>query len=219
MKFPGVLLDGSREKEVVPELDAACLDGGQLRVMPAAFYARYRRNDLAVWCLRRGFYCLPTHELAEWLSETIGADSAIEIGAGHGALHLAGVPATDSYQQEDLLMRELYAGLGQATVPYGKHVEKLTALQAVDKYQPTVVLGCWVTHRYTKEAGGNAWGIDEGKLLRKPSVRRYIFVGHERVHEHKPILRIPHSTHRMAFLYSRATDARDVVWIWEHPEG
>lgn len=57
-------------------------------------------------------------------------------------------------------------------------------------------------------------GIDEGKLLDKKCVRKYVFVGHERVHATKPILGRRHQTHRLPFLHSRALDRRNVVWIW-----
>jgi len=212
------VLDRSREPEILAELDAACLKDGRLQAMPAAYYARWPQNDLSLWCCRRGFYCLPTLELIEFVQAQIGGDSAIEIGAGNGALGRAlGVPLTDSFQQERPEVRELYVNqLGHATVPYGSDVEKLTALEAVEKYRPRVVVAAWVTHRFNRERPnlhGNMHGVDETKLLQKKCVRKYIFVGHERVHSTKPILQRRHETHAPP-LYSRATSGRNVVWIW-----
>jgi hypothetical protein len=211
-------LDARRQHEIVAELDAACLRDGVLQVMPAKFYASVPRNDLSLWCVRRGLYSLPTLELVDWLRPYVD-DAAIEIGAGHGALGRAlGLPITDSKQQEDPEARAFCDRLGQAPVTYPVDVEKLTAMQAIEKYKPRVVLACWVTHRYLPaqpQLGGNMHGVDESKLLKKPGVRRYILVGHERVHASKTILRAPHETHRLPFLVSRPTDPLDAVWIWE----
>lgn len=212
------LLDGSREPEILAELDAECLENGALKVMPASFYASRPLNDLSVWCVRRGLYCLPTLELVEFIRDQIDCDDAIEIGAGNGALGRAvGIPLTDSRQQDKDDVREIYASLDQAPVTYPPDVEKLTALEAVEKYRPTVVVAAWVTHRWKREQPqrrGNMHGVDEGKLLGKKFVKKYIFVGHERVHATKPILEKRHTTHRLPFLYSRAFDSRNVVWIW-----
>lgn len=215
-------LDGSRAPEILAELDAECLDANRmLKVMPASFYARWPREDLMLWCVQRGFYCLPTHELVDFLRDLIDCDDALEIGAGNGCLGRAiGIPMTDSYQQEREDVRALYDDLGQGLVHYGPDVEKLTALEAVEKYRPTVVLAAWVTHRWSRDrpnARGNMHGVDEGRLLGKKSVRRYIFVGNESVHVDqapKPILARRHETHRLPFLFSRSFAPRDVVWVW-----
>jgi hypothetical protein len=215
----GVLLDGSREAEILSELDAACLTEGVLRVMPAEFYASRSQDDLMVWCVRRGFYCLPTVELVEFLRAEIGGESAIEIGAGHGALGRAlGIPMTDSKMQERADIAEIYRNALQAPISYPPDVEKLTALEAVEKYRPRVVIGAWVTHRYDSkvpERGGNMYGVDESKLLSKKWVRRYLFIGHERVCGQKPILSRRHTTYRFPFLFSRASDPLNVIWSWK----
>jgi hypothetical protein len=214
------MLDTTRESEIVAELDSACLDEqGQLRVMPAEFYARRRREDLALWCVRRGFYCLPTQELIDFLRQQIAGEKAIEIGAGHGAIGKAlGIPVTDSRQQERPEIKKLYDDLGQAVVRYSDDIEKLTALEACEKYQPSVVIGAWVTHRYDPKRhklGGNVNGIDEQRLIQKDYLWRYIFVGHKKVHEHKPILSSRHKTHDLPFLVSRSVEPLDVIWTWE----
>lgn len=214
------VLDISRADDVLARFDAACLVDGQLQVMPAAFYAEQAPNDLALWCFARGFYCLPTVELVEQVRELIDTDDAVEIGSGNGVLGRAlGIPRTDSRMQERVDVATVYADAGQPTVEYGADVEKLTALEAVEKYRPRVVVAAWVTHRYKRERhalGGNMNGVDEGKLLEKPFVRRYVFVGHERVHANKPILARRHETfHMPGRLYSRTLDRRDVTWVWE----
>lgn len=203
-------------------LEAECIDGaGRLRAVTAKFYAGFKRNDLSAWCVARGFYCLPTLELVDFIRDQIDCDAALEIGAGNGALGRAvGIPMTDSHQQERPEMAALYRGLGQAAVEYGADVEKLTALEAVEKYRPRVVVAAWVTHRWDRRRPhlkGNMYGVDEARLLDKPFVRRYVFVGSESVHGKeapKPILSRRHETHRLPFLYSRAFEPTDVVWVW-----
>jgi len=216
------LLDGRREQEILNKLDATCFDEQkQLKVMTPASYARWSRSDLAVWCNRRGLYCLPTHELVNFIRDQIDGRDALEIGSGNGCLGRAvGIRLTDSRQQELEHVEARYAQLGQPIVSYGPDVEKLTALEAVEKYKPTVVLAAWVTHKYDKTRPrnrGNMNGVDEGRMLDKKWVKRYIFVSHEHVHgvhARKPILSRRHETHRLPFLYSRSTNPLDVVWIW-----
>lgn len=57
----------------------------------------------------------------------------------------------------------------------------------------------------------------EEHILGAASVRRYIFVGHEQVHQKKPVLRFPHETIIVPGLYSRSmqTSGRNVVWVWD----
>lgn len=212
-----IVLDGSRATETAERLDAACMSDGVLRPMPAAFYAGVDRNDLSVWCVLRGLYCLPTLELVDFLREQIAGETAIEIGAGHGCIGRAlGIPITDSKQQERPDVAAAYRAMGTAPIVYPLDVEKLTALQAVEKYRPSVVIGAWVTWRYKPDrhaSGGNVNGIDEGKLIAKPSVQRYVMVGHERVHAKRPMLGRRQTVHRLP-LFSRALDNLDVVWVW-----
>lgn len=189
--------------------------------MPASFYAHWPRHELMLWCTRRGFYCLPTHELVEFIRDQIDCEDALEVGAGNGCLgRSVGIPLTDSKQQEREDIKARYEDLGQALVTYGPDVEKLTALEAVEKYRPTVVLAAWVTHRWSRDrpqARGNMNGVDEGRLLDKKSVKKYIFVGNENVHvdqARKPILSRRHETYHPPYLHSRSLDPRDVVWVW-----
>jgi hypothetical protein len=207
-----------RLDDAIGELDAACLVDGVLQPMPAAFYASREPSEVAAWCVARGFYCLPTVELIDWLREQIGDESAIEVGAGHGAIGRAlGIPITDSRQQERPEVAATYRALGQPPVSYPADVETLTALEAVEKYRPSVVVAAWTTWRYDARAhhrGGNVHGIDESKLLGKRFVRRYIQVEHARVHARRPIQTRRHAAYTLPFLWSRSVDRLDVVRIW-----
>lgn len=107
------------EDEIVAELDEACVRDGMLQPMPAAFYASRLQVELAAWCVRRGFYCLPTVELIDWLRERIAGESAIEIAAGNGTIGRAlGIPITDSRLQEHPDLRQHYESIGQGITHY-----------------------------------------------------------------------------------------------------
>lgn len=210
-----MLLNTVGKEAVLMELDLACMGGGLLRPMPAAFYAQYSQHDLSLWCVTRGIYCLPTTELIEFLGKEIAGKRAIEIGAGNGVIGRAlGIPATDSRMQERPEIAEFYASIGQQVVTYGQDVDKLDAAEAIEHYQPEIVIAAWVTHQYDENdhhRGGNAFGIDEEAIAKRAT---YIHVGHERVHAQKPVLKIPHETHRIP-LWSRSFEAdENVIWIW-----
>ncbi len=152
-------------------LNSRYLVDGQLVAHPYCEYATVPQQVLAAWGRLRGYYCLPTTELVDWLRQRIAGRPAIEIGAGHGALGRAlGIPATDSFQQK--LDPETIAILRESKQPvvlYGSNVELLPAPQAIRKYRPTVVVAAWVTHRWHPKRhhiGGNALGVDEAAILR-----------------------------------------------------
>ena len=203
----------------IRDISSLVLDSkGRLKVVPAEVYRSTTLHDRAVFSMRAGLYGLPTVELVAHLKALIAGRRAIEIGAGHGVLALAlGIPATDNRQQEDPVIKAHYAALQQTTVPYGDNVEKLDALSAVEKYEPEVVIACWVTHLYDParhEAGGNAWGVDESALLDR--VATYVHIGNEQVHRNKAIWARPHTLSHPDWLYSRAVNgSRDFIAVWE----
>lgn len=76
--------------------DAVIDETGRPRVLPASFYENTTPEERGLVCHRHGLYCLPTVELADFVRETIGGRTAIEIGAGNGALaEKIGIHATD----------------------------------------------------------------------------------------------------------------------------
>lgn len=214
------VLDTRRIRDIAPDvLDAQ----GQLRILPAAYYHTTTREERALLGHRTALYGLPTLELVEWIKAYIGDRTAIEIGAAHGLLAQAlGIPATDSYQQDDAAMAAYYAMMGQATVRYGAHVERLDALSAVAKHKPQVVVASWVTHKYLAirdAAGGNMLGVDEEALL-DSGIEAYVFIGNTVTHEHKSIWRRPHRIIDQDFVFSRAMhpNSKDILVVWERPK-
>lgn len=202
----------------ISQLEAEALQDQKLLVQEAKFYQQFEQMQLSAFCLKYGFYNLPTIELTQWLKEEIGDNSAIEIGCGHGALAKAlDIPATDSCMQNLPEIKSYYATIGQATVSYPPEVDKLEALEALEVYEPDIVLGCWITHKYNParhEIGGSQWGVDEAKILNK--AHKYILVGHDKTHWGKPINLKTHKTIRPPWLFSRsAYTAHNFIKIWE----
>jgi hypothetical protein len=163
--------------------------------------------------------CATTFRRRSWriYCARIAGRSAIEIGAGHGVLAQAlGIPATDNRQQENEEVQACYRVLGQPTVPYGDHVEKIDAVAAIAKYRPRSSIECWVTHRLKTdrpEAGGSATGVDEAAVV--AACEEYIVIGNERVHAHKPIWSLPCEKLTSPCLHSRAVNgSAHVVAMW-----
>lgn len=206
------------DAESVRDISSLLLDcNGRLQVIPAQVLEDTTAQERLVFGVRHGLYSFPTEELCDFLRTRIRDRTTIEIGAGHGALAGAlSIPATDNRQQEEVEFKAHYRQIGQPTVPYGEHVEKLDAMLAVQRYRPNVVIACWVTHRFDADrpyAGGSMFGVDEEKLI--ASCDEYIFVGNEKVHAHKPIWAIPHEKLTPSWLYSRAVNgSRDFIAIW-----
>jgi hypothetical protein len=196
-------------------------DQGRLRVVPAADYANTTLEERAMFGVRNAFYGFLTAELIEFLTAFINGRSAIEIGAGHGELAAAlGIPATDNHQQTWPNIAAYYQLLNQPCVQYGANVEKLDALAAIAKYQPQVVIGCWVTHKYDPtrhEAGGNEDGIPEETVI--ANCDAYLMIGNEQVHAKKSIWKLPHRKVHPPWLYSRAVNGSpNFIAIWENPQ-
>lgn len=201
------------------ELPDLLEDNGRLKLLPAASYDAIPRDALRLWCHRYARYGLPTAELVEWLQQRIQGRLTIEIGAGSGDLaYRLGIPATDNRMQEWPEIRFHYRMTGQPTIQYPDFVQNLDALDAIDAYQPDVVLASWVTEWIDANlpppaAGGNIWGIKETEIV--ASGVEYILIGNLKVHGAKAIMRDPHQEFALPFLRSRtAYPALDRVWIW-----
>jgi hypothetical protein len=192
-------------------------ENGQMRIMPADYYRKTTVNERALFGHTHGIYSFPTLELIEWLHRKIGSRVAIEIGAGNGVMAKElGIPATDSMLQTNPLVAKLYSFAGQPAVKYGENVEKLDAVQAIEKYRPQVVVAAWVTHMYRKdrhEAGGNMFGVVEENII---DCADYIFIGNRGVHSGKSIWSVECEVIEPDWLFSRATNgAPNFIATWK----
>lgn len=208
------VIDTTNARDLSPEVLAS---PGRPRILPSSFYRNTTAAERIMLCVRNGLYSLPTDELVDWLRAEIAGRSAIEIGAGHGALAAAlGIPATDSWLQLNPAVAAHYAERSQPTVTYGRNVERLDAAAAIVKHKPKVVVACWVTHKYQSwrpEAAGNEFGVDEEALI--DACETYILVGNAKVHEGKSIWNRKHRIIEPYWLYSRTmNDTKDFIAVW-----
>lgn len=206
------------ENRDVTHLDRLLLDEqGLVRVLPASKLRELDTMDVRIWCHKRAVYGLPSEELVSFLRDRIAGRTAIEIGAGHGALGRAlKIPVTDNRMQERPDIRLHYLLTGQPTIAYPRDVVGIDALEAVKKYRPQVVIASWVTQLYDPRdhaRGGNAWGVDEGALL-KSGIEQYYFVGATSTHAVKPILQLPHEELSPDWLFGRGAPSDRRIWVW-----
>jgi hypothetical protein len=80
-------------EQITDKLDRELIgDDGYIKLLPSEFYRQFTKSEIIIWANKRGIYTFPTIELVEWLKQTIGDRSAIELGAGHNRLgHYLGI--------------------------------------------------------------------------------------------------------------------------------
>lgn len=202
--------------EDVNYLDDLLLKNGLLQVVPSSLLAEVKPMHLSLWGNKRGIYCLPTIELIDWLREQIGGKSAIEICSGNGAIGRAlNIPRTDSYIQTTPEIIEIYRAAGQVPIVPPEDVQKFEANEAVDYFNPEVVIGAYVTQKFVEgDRNGSAYGTDEVSLLKK--VKKYIVIGNDESHGEKRIRRLPYKQYRFSWLFTRSLNQQsNEISIWE----
>ena len=190
---------------------------GKLKLLSCAEYDRFRAEDVRLYTHFAARYCLPTIELVAYLKTLIGDKRAIEIGSGHGDLaRFLGIPATDNFCQDWPDVKAYYDAINQPRIKYGENVERLDALEAIEKYKPDIVIGAWVTQWIDPNMppppeGGSVYGVKEEELLKMAPV--YVVIGAQAIHGGKKILRYPHECiNAESLVRSRRHDNR--IWIW-----
>lgn len=191
-----------------------------MRLMSVADIDRWPRDSVRVWCHENARYGLPTIETIDWLRQRIAGRSVIEIGAGAGDLcHHLGICGTDSkVQRNNALAIEFYERTHQPRIRYPGWVKEIDAVDAVRHYKPEVVVASWVTHwvdpsRPPPNDAGCMFGVREDQILDLGC--EYIMIGNLAVHQHKPILALPHEELILPFIRSRsARPELDRVFIW-----
>lgn len=202
----------------ISKLEAMAFDdNGEFRILPASNWWQFTTEQRQLFGHKHAMYCIPTAELIEYLDRRIGNRDALEIGAGNGIVGRAlGIRMTDSHQQAMPKYKELYHMSGQPVIKYGKDVLKMDALEAVKRFKPDVVIGCWVTHLWREAEGwrgGNEVGVDETKLIKR--VDEYIVVGNHKVHKDKPIMEDVENVQTPDWLVSRASaPIYNAIYTW-----
>lgn len=216
----GTLKVGAANAQVIVPCDISELEkevltpDGKLIIKPFAFWNSLDKNIIKIFIHTHAIYVLPTEELINWLKENI-LGTAIEIGAGNGSISRAlNIPITDSRMQEREDIKIYYQVVGQPLIKYPDDVEKLDAEEAIKKYNPETVLGCFITHKFKEEIGsGNMYGVEEENILK--AVKKYINIGNLTTHGAKPILKLKHEELYFDWLITRSVNqTENRIFIW-----
>jgi len=203
------------KNENIYYLNDILIEDEKLKVVDSSVYNKIPSNHIKLFCLKNGFYQLPTTELVNWIKDKIDGRKTIEIGAGNGSFAKAlGIIATDSYMQERPEITAWYKQIGQTPVKYGKHVKKMDYRKAIKKYNPKIVISNWVTQIYKPDSDqGNIYGVDENWIINR--VETYIHIGNKLVHK-KRILSESHDEYQFPWLVSRASQPElNVIYVWK----
>ena len=209
---PNILIESD-----LSHLESVLLTDGRINCLPFSELNKFSQNELSYFCLKYGIYQLPTQELIDFILKQMGDLPAIEIGSGNGCIGRSlGIKMTDNKMQERPEIKAHYDLLKQPVITYGSDVEHIDAISAVKKYQPKVVVACWVTHLWKEGMEyGNAFGIEE-ELLFANGVEKYIHIGNENIHMHKPILSMfPVKKYRHKTIVSRSQSReKNIIYVF-----
>lgn len=200
----------------------AVMDGKKMKVLPVSEWNKFSWDEIRKLLHETATYVVPTEELLDLLDELIGDDKCIEICAGNGFIGSnLDIIMTDSYvQKTNKTYQEFYKRIGHKIPNYPKSVIKLEASDAVRRMKPTVVLGCYATHKWRDDTmSGNWWGVDFFDIWKQPYVKKLILVGNLVIHKDNPMLDFPHMEIKLDGLITNSSkpDANRVL-VWEKAE-
>lgn len=199
--------------ETINKIYKTMFKNNELQIMPHKYYIdlanKYGVDIILFIAVKKALYGIPTLELVEYLKPHITSNT-IEIGSGNGVLAKAlNIKATDNHTQADFGVRLTYLLMAQAPVEYGKNVEKIDDVKAIEKYKPDTVIGSWLSDIVNMKIGIK--GIDEESIIKNA---RYIYIGNKKTHQKKTILKYEHKTIDIE-LVSRTGFENNVIWIWD----
>lgn len=205
---------------VLPDIDLTEIEEvtgaatGSIRPIPTKEILKFRGDMLDLFLHKHALYSYPTTELLEYLSGIIAGKKAIEIGCGLGIIGRSlGIPITDSKQQSWPEVKTYYEAFGQPVIQYPDDVEELDALAAIEKYQPDVVIGSYITHIWDDNTkSGNYWGVDTLKLI--SSVDEYYMIGNGKVHLKDPAMPYVDAIEQHDFLVTRGDIDLAAIFRW-----
>jgi hypothetical protein len=121
--------------------------------------------------------------------------------------------ALEIYQSADLMFKK--QNIPQ--VNYGDNVEQYDAVDAIQKYSPENIFGCYITHRHKPNMKtGNALGVDEEWIMRRRKLKSYTVVGNLDIHYEKPILNLEHKQIKLDGLILRTSNQNaNRIFHWE----
>lgn len=209
-------------------LDKMLKPNGDLVPVPYKELEKIPRNDMLLFMHYNALYTYPTEELINFLHDSLDlipqGRAAIEICAGaDGIGRLLNIPMTDSYLQANEDVAAFYRITGQVPIVYPTDVRKVSALIAVQIYNPHTVIASWATglpgqHSYKEKSEGNSFGVDEVEMMKY--ISQYIMIGNTKIHADKMIFNTyPTDVIQAPWIFSRSS-APDLnrIWIVNNPK-
>lgn len=203
----------------ISHLDALLGAKPPFRVVPAATLKRVPVQPLMYWCKTRGLWQITTEEQVDWVKQKLGkreAKDVLEICAGRDNLGQAlGVTQTDAHLiTKNVTYRQAFRQYGEAMESLPATVQDYEAQEAVERFSPKVVLGCWVMQKGTEEVPQSSpYGVDELAII--DAVDCYIHFGNKHSHSLKSALVRKHEEFQFDWLVSRTGYPQDnVIYVW-----
>lgn len=226
--------------------------GGDDKIYPIPYsFIKDDNDDTLNFVMQAcALYTFPTYELCEWLNSQIDDDpeyephSAIEICAGTGWIgRQLGIPITDLKAQENPVMAGLMMQMITKPVTYTDDIEKLEAQEAVNKYQPDIVIGSFVSskknilqknkrktqilkevtpmgitieHNLMELAEKELpfFGVNVEKIIR--SCWKTILICNMRTHRSQSYLQLPHQSLSFPWLVTRGDMSQARILVFEN---
>jgi len=204
-------------RESVQDISSQVLqEDGKLRLFPSKKWRDFEWNDFRAFCHDKARYGIPTYELHLMIHAIINGRDCIEIGAGAGDFgHHLRIHMTDSRQQEMPYVKAAYEAMHQPVIQYPDDVEKLDAIDAIQKYEPKVVFASWITPYSPIETyyKSNPFGVRVNKVVEL--VDTFILYGNLDTHGDMPIMKLPHDEIYDDWMVSRGKNQENNrLWIW-----
>lgn len=202
----------------VSYLDNFLEKNGDLKVVESRLLKSLQIHDLQVWFKLRGVYCFPTKELIAWLKEEINNRTALEICSGIGLIGRSlNIKSTDGYYQTSPEMINFYKFIKQGPIIPPSDVERFEANEAVDFYNPQVVIGSYITQKCdnNKKTNSSLRGVDEVLMFKK--IQTYICIGNKKEHGNKTILENPHKIYQFDWIFTRSEEPQNnVIYVLQN---
>lgn len=211
-----ISMTSEEEQAILTRMDGLFLSNKVPKVVPYAAYERHPVLDRQIWANRRGFYSLPTLELASFIKEQIAGRSAHEIGAGHSAMakHLGIYHSDPRFQEKKGLTRNLIDITGAIPAYTPPYVSHRCCKQVLKDCKPQVLLAQWVTPLGPSGTSSNYYGPDYKEVLEV--VETLIFVGNLSIHPYvREVLGEPDIEIREPWIVSRSMrQEENILWVW-----
>lgn len=220
-----IKLDNVQINSCLELMDRMIDDNEVIHPIPSSEALKYGIDNLNYIMYSMGLYTFPTIELIDWLKEQITDDpdlypDAIEIGAGTGWIgyHLE-IPATDLKLQNRPDIKAYYETMKQPTIIYPDFVKQLSAVEAINEYQPEFVIGSYITHKYKQgshKKGGNMYGVDTSWVINH--CHKFFHIGNLNVHKNDPSMKRKHQELSFPWLITRGDISKARIFIWENKQ-